>query len=193
MSRLHGIWRRRLGLWLPALVFFLLNLLALVVFQVRFAGRSEVTAEELSTARQELTVLRAERQRVEAKLSRVREARSALRDMYGERLASEEKRLTRIIAEVKDLASRSGMAPRSISYPRQPIEDYGLRQRSFVFSVEGTYSDLRKFIHLLELSDSFLTLEEVSLSGDAGGQRLSIQLRLSTLFSLDRTPLEEES
>src|SRR5262249_7156107 len=37
-------------------------------------------------------------------------------------------------------------------------------KRSFVFEVDGTYLDLRKFINLLELSDSFLTLEAVSLS-----------------------------
>jgi hypothetical protein len=73
--------------------------------------------------------------------------------------------------------------PQAISYPDETIEDYGLRKRSFQFGVEGTYGDLRKLINLLELSDSFLTLESVQLSGSGTGNRLRIDLSLSTLFA----------
>jgi hypothetical protein len=69
-----------------------------------------------------------------------------------------------------------------VSYPTEPLEAYGLRRRAFVFSVQGTYPDLRKFINLLELSDTFLTLEQVTLSESSGGA-LGIQLRVSTLFA----------
>ena len=144
----------------------------------------------MTAARQELTALTARRQRAEAQLADIGDTRRAVDELYSERLSTESARLTRIITEVKDLASRSGLAPRQISYPTQPIEDYGLRQRSFVFQVDGSYADLRKFINLLELSDSFLTLEQVGLSDSSGGQ-LSIQLRLSTLFATaDGSPLE---
>ncbi len=65
--------------------------------------------------------------------------------------------------------------PRSITYPEEQIQQYGLIKRSFIFSVEGTYADLRKFINLLELSDSFLTLEDASLAEEGarhdGGNR----------------------
>ena len=77
-------------------------------------------------------------------------------------------------AEVKDLAKRAGLAPRSITYPEEQIQQYGLIKRSFIFSVEGTYADLRTFINLLELSDSFLTLEDASLAEEGrheGGNR----------------------
>lgn len=191
MSTRSSIWRRRLGLWLPALVFFLLNLGALVVYQTRFAGRAEVTQEELQEARRELSLLQSRHRRVATQLERARSTRAAVGELYERRLATESERLTDIIAEVKELASRAGMTPRSISYPSEAIEDYGLRKRSLVFQVEGRYSDLRKFINLLELSESFLTLEEVSLSGASGGNQLTIRLRLSTLFaSGEQPPLE---
>ena len=50
------------------------------------------------------------------------------------------------------------------------------------FGVRGSYVALRRLINLLELSDSFLMLEEINLSG-RGSEELQITLRLSTLFS----------
>jgi Tfp pilus assembly protein PilO len=187
-----SIWRRRAPVWVPALVFFLANLVALAVYPVRFAGRAEVTEEEVTAARQELEALEVRRRDAEAGVASIARARLAVERLYDERFSTERRRLTRMIAEVKELAARSGLEPRSISYPSEEIEDYGLERRSFVFSVTGTYSDLRKFINLLELSDSFLTLQSVSLSevGGVGGEgRLTIQLQLSTLFATEEAPL----
>lgn len=178
-----SLWRRRLGLWLPALLFFLANLVALVVYPLRFASRVEVTAEELEERRSVLAELDDRRRDLEAEQQAIERTRLAVDELYGERLATESQRLTRIIAEVKDLAARSGLTPPSVAYPTEQLEEYGLRRRGFVFAVEGTYPDLRKFVNLLELSDTFLTLEEVGLTEGSG--RLRIQLRISTLFATD--------
>lgn len=177
-----SIWRRRLALWLPALVFFVLNVVVLLVYPVRFAGRMEVTADELDQERAVLAELVERRRDLESQRQGIERTRLAVDEMYGERLAPESQRLTRIIAEVKDLAARSGLTPPAVSYPTEPLEEYGLRRRAFVFSVQGSYADLRKFINLLELSQTFLTLEQVTLS-ESGGGALRIQLRVSTLFS----------
>jgi len=190
MSTLSTSFRRRLAWWLPPLLLVLLALAALLAYPLRFAGRAEVTQEELAEARQELAALAAQHQRVAARVAEITRTRQAVASFYQDRLSTESARLTRIIAEVKELASRAGLSPSQISYPSEPLEDYGLRRRGFVFQVDGTYADLRKLVNLLELSDSFLTLEKVDLSGADGG-RLRIQLRLSTLFAADgSSPLE---
>jgi len=88
-----------------------------------------------------------------------------------------------VTAEVLSLARRAGLEPEVLAYPEQEIEDYGLIKRSFVFSVSGTYLELRKFVNLLELSDSFLTLEDASMTQDPKGSELRMSLRLSTLFA----------
>lgn len=183
----RSMWRRRLLLWLPALVFLLANLVALAVYPFRFAGRVEVTADEVEQARAALAELVDERRDLEAQQQAIVRTRLAVDELYTERLAAESERLTRIIAEVKDLASRSGLTPPSVSYPTEPLEEYGLRRRGFVFAVEGSYADLRKFVNLLELSNTFLTLEEVALSESSGGA-LRIQLRVSTLFATGDGP-----
>jgi hypothetical protein len=99
------------------------------------------------------------------------------------RFSTRSERLTNISAEVERLARQAGLDPRSLTSPELDVAELGLTKRSFIFSVNGTYVELRRFINLLELSPSFLTLEEVKLSGGGeGGEELQISLRLSTLF-----------
>ena len=92
--------------------------------------------------------------------------------------------LTTVIATVKDLAAKAGLEPADISYGKEPIERQDLVLRTIVFRVEGTYGQLRQLINFLEISETFLILEEVSLASraDAVG-RLGIDLQISTLFA----------
>lgn len=192
MIRSSGeLWQSRLRLWLPALIFFLIAAGALGVYRLRFAGEAEVSERSVERTRQALAELTEDRERLVTDIERVRANRAMLESFYSDRLATESERLTRIIAEVKELAQRSGLVPLQISYPDQPIEGFGLRRRGFVFGVEGTYNDLRELLNLLELSQSFLTLEEVALVESARGGQLRISLRLSTLFATEDASLLE--
>lgn len=180
----ESIWRQRLWVWLPALLFFLANAGACSVYQLGYAGRVESlerAIEEQQDARARAGGERAARQDL---VDRARLARQRVAALYDQRFSTRALRLTEITAEVKNLARQAGMVPRTISYPEQSIQDFGLVKRSFVFAVEGTYLELRQFVNLLELSSSFLTLEEVTLT-ERKGEGLSIQLRLSTLFAVD--------
>ncbi len=56
-------------------------------------------------------------------------------------------------------------------------------RRSITFSVTGNYEQVRRLVNFFELSDQFITLEQISLSGGASGNdQLSIRLLFSTLF-----------
>lgn len=177
------VWSRRVGLWLPALLFFLLNLVALAVYQVAFADEVAVARDAVESARGRLDTLSEERLRLESHLGAIEATEGGIQGLYRDVLSTESQRLTAVIREVNQLAQEANLVPRTVSFPEERLEEYGLRERSFVFTVEGTYFDLRKLINSLELSDSFLTLEEVELAGVEGGN-LRISLRLSTLFAL---------
>ena len=82
---------------------------------------------------------------------------------------------------MRRLCRRAGFRPAVVTYGRQMVEAQQVLKRSIRFTVEGTYVDLRKLINLLELSELFLTLEEISLSGGEGGA-LRINLILATYF-----------
>jgi hypothetical protein len=179
-----SIWRQRLWVWLPALAFFVGNAGACSVYQLGYAGQVESLQRVMDSRRESLAEAERERENRQRLLGRARANSREVDALYDQRFSTRARRLTEITAEVKDLAQKAGLAPRAISYPEQAIEDFGLVKRSFVFGVEGTYLELRQFVNLLELSPSFLTLEEVTLA-ESSGPRLTIQLRLSTLFATE--------
>jgi hypothetical protein len=176
-----AIWRQRVWVWATALGFLIVNLAGLLVYEFGYANRVETLRRDLRDQGTKLADERAETQRLTDLLRQARLNRESIRRLYAEHFSTRRQRLTGVTAEVKSLASRAGMVPRAINYPEEQIQQYGLVKRSFIFNVDGNNTDLRKFINLLELSDSFLTLESVGLTevvqraagarpGLAGGQ-----------------------
>ena len=182
MSVGDGLWVRRIRVWLPALAFLAVNLGVLAWDRVVLAGRIgavERRLERTTTEREEVARrardLAGRREAIEAN----RERRERLhREWFG----TPEQRLTAAIAEVKDLAARSGLEIRAISYPQESLEEHGLVRRSFVFSVQGSYGALRQLVYLLELTPSFLTLESIKVAEAGTGGGLRADLDISTLF-----------
>lgn len=183
-----GIWRRRLLLWVPPLVFFALNLGFFSTYRLVYAGRMEAKREDVEASQQRLESLERQSAELNRFVATARGSRERMQQLYRDRLSTQRHRFTAITSEVRELAKRAGLEPSSMSYPTEEVEDYGLVKRYFTFSVEGTYVQLRSFVNLLELTPSFITLEQVRLSGDEGA-RLRIELSLSTLFvEEDRMP-----
>lgn len=181
MSDRGGIWRRRLALWLPPLLFFALNLGFFSTYRLVYADRMEAKKVDLEAREERLEGLERQADDLARLVATARGSRQRMEELYRDRLSTERNRFTAVTSEVRELARRAGLEPAAMSYPSEEIEDYGLVKRYFTFNVEGTYVELRQFINLLELTASFVTLEQVRLSGDEGA-RLKIQLNLSTLF-----------
>lgn len=180
----QSAWRRHYKLWLPAAVFLLVNLGFLAGYRLVLAEEAELGRGLLERRETELTELRGLREELEALWQGAKVTEEGLTSFYARRLATEERMLTTVIAKVKRLAGQAGLDPNVISYEKDSLERQSLVQRTLVFGVEGTYPQLRQLINFLELSKSFLILEEVSLrSADDAGGRLGIDLRISTLFA----------
>lgn len=179
------IWRRRMWVWLPALIFFVANLAVFGVYRLRFAGDVQSLERAFDDRRQSLAEVDIRRTELERLIRQAEVNHERIVDLYEQRFSTRRKRLTGVTAEIKQLASQAGLRPLAFNYPEEEIEDFGLVKRSFAFSVAGDYLELRKFLNLLELSDSFLTLEEINLAGGGDGPELRINLTLSTLFSAE--------
>ncbi|MFL6237738.1 MAG: hypothetical protein ACJ76N_31770 [Thermoanaerobaculia bacterium] len=179
------IWRQRLWIWVPALLFFLVNAGAFAVYKLGYAGRIESLDDRLKELAQQHKELTDKSQQAATMIARVRTNEAQVEQLYTDRLSTRSQRLTSINDEVKKLATQAGLRPRAISYPEKDIEEYNLIRRSFVFSVEGTYAELRKLVSLLETSRSFLSIDEVTVVNNAEGKELRIDLTLSTLFARD--------
>jgi len=179
------IWRQRLWIWVPALVFFLANAGAFAVYKLGYAGRIESLDDRLKELAQQQEDLKKKSQLANGMITSVRTNEAQVEQLYTDRLSTRSQRLTSVTAEVKKLAKEAGLVPKAITYPEEEIQEYNLIKRSFVFSVAGTYAELRKFISLLEASHSFLTIDEATVVNSTEGPELRIDLSLSTLFAND--------
>ncbi len=177
----RDLWAEERKRWGVPVALVVLGLLLLVVYQVRFSGRVDVLDSQRAREEERLADLLAEREQVAARLERASGNREGIQYLYDEVFETERQRLTAVIREVKDLASRAGLEPPGITYPEEAIEDHELLRKSFVFSVKGQYEELRRFINFIELSEHFLILEEIRVSDTTEGS-LSVALRISTLF-----------
>jgi len=161
--RLGDIWRQRLWVWVPAAVFFLANLVTLCVYQFGYGDRVASLQQDLREQHNEEKSAEADKHHVEVLLQQATINRKRVEDLYGESFSTAKRRLTGVTAEVEALAAKAGLQPKAMNFPEQEIAGYGLVKHSFVFSVTGNYVELRQFINFLELSDSFLTLESVTV------------------------------
>jgi Tfp pilus assembly protein PilO len=172
--------------WMPLAALVVLNLVALVWYVMVYSGLARSVDQQLEQRTRELDAVNAAVAAQEEALERMRSNESQLDDFYTTRLAPPSERLTDVIREVRTLARTAGLQPTVLDYPRDDLTEYGLVRRTFSFAVEGSYEQLRRFINLLELTDTFLSLEEVSLAGRGKDtSQLRISLRLSTLFVAD--------
>jgi len=176
-----GPFRRHPLLWSVPLAAILLNLAWLSAFGSGARLRAADLDSRLTRARSEGAEISAQLAERERLWITATENQQRIEQLRRDVFSSERRRLTAMVREVKDLATRAGLAPTSIRYPEEAFSEFGLTRRSVDFSVEGTYADLRTFLHLLELTPSFVTVDDLGVNErDAG--RLGISLRLSTLF-----------
>ena len=186
-------WSRNLALWLPAALFFILTVVFLGAFALEFADEAQVARTRLARRTEELDVIRAQRKRAQGIVEKVRASEEGLADFYGRRLSTEREALTRILTEIKDLCRRAGIPPSSLAYQRQVLEGQDVSRRTITFSVDGSYTQLRQLINFIELSDSFLILDQVALRGnDVESSPLRISLSLSTLFTANSAALAQD-
>jgi uncharacterized protein YfcZ (UPF0381/DUF406 family) len=145
-------WRRHPKLWVPAAVFFFVNLGFLAAYRLVLAEEAELGRGLLERRESELARMEDVRKELELVQAEARATEEGLQVFYAERLATEERMLTTVIAKVKQLASQAGLEPAAIRYDKEDIKRQNLIQRALTFRVEGTYDQLRQLINFLELS-----------------------------------------
>lgn len=181
------VWRQQLKVWLPPLVLVLVALAPALFYRLALAGEAEFRQAGFQQRASDLVKLRADRERLEEFVAQVGSGRADVDGFFGERLGTEEQQLTAVISWIKKQARRSGMMPGVINYEREVVEEQQVLRRSLVFTVEGDYLSLRKLLNAFELSEFFITVEEVTLRGGEGGT-LRINLRIATYFIAEGAP-----
>ena len=90
------------------------------------------------------------------------------------------------IGELFDWAQQAGLDIHQISYQPEDEKETEFLRYGLSFSVKGSYSQVKKFIHLLENAQRILLIEKISLTGSSSNKKsknkVSLRIELSTYF-----------
>jgi Tfp pilus assembly protein PilO len=143
--------------------------------------RSQATT---AAARQaELAALQAQHRAAQLQVEQLRDLRSKVamatqneQQFAGDNFLPRGAAFSEIMANLTDLAARSGLRPSDITFPM----DQGDNQLGWVrvtanLAVEGEYPNLIRFLNELERSQLFWILQSLEVSSQGGQLRLNLQ------------------
>lgn len=88
--------------------------------------------------------------------------------------------------EIERLARESGLRPSKSTYALEIVKGTGLVTCAVNMPLDGSYADLTSFLARIESAKRFIVVDQMSLSQDEQGARMS--LKLSALFKEDGDP-----
>jgi len=175
------IWREKQLLLVVLAILLIANLIYFFTYRVQFEARLEDYAGRAAQSEGRLEQARSARIASERQLAAYRKVEHDIQDVYENRWSTEAARLATLIQEVKRLAVVSQLVPQTYSFAHLT----GAPEASTVgitFNVQGTYQQVRRLINLLELSQQFVIVDQISLSGQGGDAALTLNLHVKTLF-----------
>lgn len=180
------MWREKRVLLAILGVLLAANTVFFFTYRLQYEQRLKELDDRRDQAEARLNGEHASRIQAERRLVAYRNISRDVENIYTRQWATENERLTALIAEVKRLAVASELVPKSISYTRvQPQVVSSKRTAaevvSIAFSVQGNYQQVRRLINLLELSRQFIIIDQITLAAGQD-QNLTLNLQLKTLF-----------
>lgn len=163
-----------------ALILICMNLIVYALIHVPQQQKTVSLQNSYSELRRNLTLREKEIQDLHTRLQRLEQSQKDLVYLYDSVLAPKKTGVTDIRLELEALANRLPIQKQGVSYTYKDVKDFGLRQFLLGVPIEGNYRDIRRFINEIERSKYFLILDQVDLSSEQKGERLSMNFRLST-------------
>ncbi|HEV7242015.1 MAG TPA: hypothetical protein VGQ36_22480 [Thermoanaerobaculia bacterium] len=188
------IWREKRVLLLVLGALLLGNVIFFLTYRVQYQARLDALDDRLAQAEGQLAKSRQGRADAERQLQAYKKVEAEVSNVFDEHWSTQPRRLTLLIAEIKRLADASNAIPRSYSFSTGEARltatpgtrgkagaVVGTKEVGIAYTVEASYDQARRMINLLELSQQFVIIDEISLSSGAEN-KLNLNLRLKTIF-----------
>jgi hypothetical protein len=179
------IWREKRLLLIVLGLLLAANAIFFLTYRVQYENRLRALDVRLEQKKAQLEEARRARVTSEQQIAAYRKVQSDVRQIYDAEWSTENQRLTAFIGEVMKLAAQAGS--RTLSFQKN-VAAKGARPSSAAatevgisFAVEGTYEQVRRLINLLELSNQFVIIDQISLSSERG-DKLNMTIHVKTLF-----------
>jgi Tfp pilus assembly protein PilO len=173
------IWRQKQLLLVVLGILLIADLIYFFTYRVQFEARLQDYAARADQSEGRRDQAKGARIAAEQQLAGYRKVQKDIQEVYDTRWSTEGARLAPLIVEVKRLAVVSQLIPQSYAFAHLN----GAPEASTVginFTVQGTYQQVRRLINLLELSQQFVIVDQLSLS--SGADNLTLNLHVKTLF-----------
>ncbi len=180
------IWREKRALLIVLGVLLLANILFFLTYRVRYQQRLEDLDSRKVQAQAQLDQAIAHRNGIQAQLAAYARVRHDIQTVYDERWSTQKERLSAIIVETERLAAASQLHPKAYSFSQDLQKDASLSATvvHIAFNVQGTYQQVRRLINLIELSDEFMIIDQLSLAtaAEENSGVIGLTIRIKTLF-----------
>lgn len=177
------IWREKRVLLIILGLLLAVNIAFFLTYRVRYQQRVESLNASLDAANVQLEAARKRKAAAQQTLSGYKETTAAIQHIYNNIWSTPQRRLTAMILEIRDLEQRSRMIPRSTTFSQTAEKkEFGTTAMSMTFAVQGTYAQVRQLINLLELSNHFVVIDQITLADAANEQLLNLNIGIRTLF-----------
>lgn len=181
------IWREKRLLLIVLGILLAANTIFFFTYRVQYENRLRDLNTRRDSVKAQLDAAKRARVQAEQQLAAYRRTEKDIRSIYDDVWSTQDERLTPFIGEVMKLATQSELVPRSYSFTGGPSKGVAKTaganavEVSVSFPVEGSYQQVRRLINLLEVSDQFIIIDQVSL-GSESGDKLNMNIRVKTLF-----------
>jgi Tfp pilus assembly protein PilO len=167
-------------------VLALANIVAALIAFKPWGGSPEELGRQRQQLTQQVEQLKTRLQHTKELASKVEHARSEGDRFLSEYMMDRRTTFSTIVAEMDKAANTAGLKQRERSYNLEAVEgSETISQMTVTSGYEGPYSNLVKFVNVLDKSPRFLVIESLQASPQQGSQSLNILVKLDT-FVLDR-------
>ena len=180
----RSAWLRLWLVWLLPALLLAVNAFWLLGLRGAVLGRGSLLAKQRDAVAGEVASLTAQRDALAAARASLATLESDLGAMRKERLGSMRERMVSFLVDVAKRTHAAGLLPQRINYSADVDEKSGMVHFTAIFSLAGTYEQVRRCVNLLESSPQFVVVERLNVRSEETAISLAVdvQLNVGTYF-----------
>ncbi len=157
------------------------NLVAAVVAFKPFGGSAEDLRHQQIQLSQQLAQMQARLVKTRALVAKAEQARTAGDQFLAQYTTDRRAASSTMLSELDRAAKESGMKWKPLSINMEAVEGSDtLQQMTITAAFDGSYTELLKFVNVLDKSPRFLIISRMTASPQQSGNTLSVSFRVDT-------------
>jgi Tfp pilus assembly protein PilO len=114
---------------------------------------------------------------------KLKDSREKYKMFEREFLFSHDQGTSELLKELDAICAEAGLLRNRVAYRLNPDPVFGMQRLGIVLPIEGTYSNIRNFLNILENTSKFVIVESMALVSEREGTgTIRLDVSLSTLF-----------